>query len=155
MKLGCLLLILSCFLIVPALASPEIDIKSSYERLCRATGLKYLPGMMSNRSSDFKAFSSDGREINLLGEEQKLATLLANSLSARETVKFRSTVKNSDGTYTCHVEDRLIFLIAQRESEPKEFLIVTESKDTWKQTPLGWRQTQSRLIRQTVEKSGE
>lgn len=154
---GKLLLLLG--LVVSLLTSPamaqgrngQAEIRSVYEKSCRATSLKFLPAMLAHRSSEFKAYGPDQREINTLGEEQNLGALLATAISAEEAVEIVSMTDAPDGSVVCHVKDRLVLRFAERGKSPRHLVISTESKDTWKRTPLGWRQYKSQILQQSLE----
>lgn len=127
------------------------EIKAVYEKSCRATALKFLPAMLAHRSSEFKAYGPDQREINTLGEEQNLGALLASALSAEEAVEIISVTDTPDGSIVCHVKDRIVLRFAEKGKPRRQMVISTESKDTWKRTSLGWRQYRSQIIRQSLE----
>ena len=99
----------------------------------------------------FKAYGPDQREINTLGEEQNLGALLATAISAEEAVEIVSMTDAPDGSVVCHVKDRLVLRFAERGKSPRHLVISTESKDTWKRTPLGWRQYKSQILQQSLE----
>lgn len=146
-------------LLISQLANPAVaqakndhaEIKAVYEKSCRATSLKFLPAMLAHRSSDFKAYGPDQREINTLGEEQNLGAMLASAISAEEAVEIISVTDAPDGSVVCHVKDRIVLRFREKGKPQRQLVISTESKDTWKRTSLGWRQYKSQILRQSLD----
>lgn len=132
-------------------AGPPAGVVTAYQKACEATRLKYFPGLVSFRSPDFKAFAMDGRELNTLDEARKLNALLTRALSASEEAHVLSAERRTEGEVVCRVRDLVELTYYGEKNTLRTVTITTESRDSWKHTPLGWRQTRSHIISQRLE----
>ena len=143
-----LLLSRSCVGAPSASEDPQKAIQAAYDKAAEAARWKFIEGVFSIRTADFKAYDSKGRLINLGAEAQRLNQLFQRSLSVSErTAIVRFTLIDA-GHASCNVNDVIEFEIPRDGASSAKLSLETTSDDVWVKTPQGWFQEMTRIARQ-------
>jgi hypothetical protein len=135
-----------CLLPGTSLADPRREIESAYQRLSRAWNLKYVDGIMSVRTPQFRLIDTEGSLISEDVERQRLESLFGSSLSVSDQVKILDFRPEGSGTVVCRVS----YLARSRRmtKDPKQLVLWTfeqNSQDSWKYLDGKWKMYQCRV----------
>lgn len=135
-----------------AFAGPRESIEAAYQRTYQAAALKYLYGMQAHRAATFRAYDADGLEVDLEKEQLWLRGYLRQAIEVKEDGRLLSFRQLDARTVDCTVLDTIEFLRLTDSTKRTKVItrVVTRSKDRWRLTADGWKQTECRLVKQTV-----
>lgn len=147
-----LILGLCCLLSLAQLAAAQTvtarkAIQASYDKTCEAAGLKFIDGVWSVRTRDFKAFDPAGNSVNLDFERDRYQRLLAPALSVKKTAKILSFEQLDDSNVSCSVQE--VYVVEYTApGKPVKVVWESRSQDRWLKTKRGWRISESRVTHQ-------
>lgn len=148
----CLLgLLLFGAVIGPVQAEAREEIEGIYQRTYRAAALKYRSGMYAHRAGNFRALDRDGVLVDPRQELAWLNQFLGSALTVEEKGEIVRFDYLSEDEVECEVLDTIeaeTFTDVQKKTLQK-VKIVTRSRDGWRRTGSGWKQTSCRLLDQT------
>ncbi|MHB2016717.1 MAG: hypothetical protein ACYCW6_07195 [Candidatus Xenobia bacterium] len=149
-----ILLVVGCML--PLYATPADDaqqaIRAAYDRCQEAAELRFVEGMLSDRTPDFQAQDPRGKPLNLRFERRRLRSMLNRALTVHDSTHI-DNFSCSDGKHAmCHIRDDFELLMPAPDNSFLHYTIHSVCEDNWLLTSEGWRLRKTRIVQQTVEK---
>ncbi len=142
----CLILSLTCVV----RADNRSEIEALYEKSNAAAQYKFLEGMLSPRTADFRGFDLKGKPINVRLETQQLSALLRRATSVKAETKVLS-FQVSGVSARVRIEDKLTMSLAEAPEAPVKTLVFnSSSEDQWLKTGGSWRLKESRVLSQSL-----
>jgi len=129
-------------------ADPRSQIQQAYARSSKAMGLKFVDGVLSIRSPQFRLIDPDGKLRDSQIERSRLEQLLMPAIRVEESsqiIQFRQQGPKAH----CRVH---YLTVLQRldptSNRPVTLKVETDCEDDWAQAGSDWLLETSRVIRQ-------
>lgn len=139
------------FLVCAAAATPRDEVELAYARSTLAMQLKYLDGVASIRSPDYRLVSAEGLNLDLDVERFRLDRLLGPALRVNESVSILQFTSLSPERAQSRVRYVTVLVlmdpVAKKETRRT---VVTECLDEWRLLGSRWLLAMTRVVKQDV-----